>query len=133
MIQLYIYMYLVFFQILFPYRSSQSIELSFQCYILHPCRLSILYLVAVQSLSHVRLFVIPWTAASQAFLSFTIFKSLFKLMSIWSVMPSNHFILCHPLLLPASGSFPMSQFFPSGSQSIGASASASVPPVNIQD
>ena len=54
---------------------------------------------SVQSLSHVRLFVTPWTAARQASLSFTISHSLLKLMSIESVMPSNHFILCHPLLL----------------------------------
>ena len=50
-------------------------------------------------LSHVQLFVTPWTAACQTFLSFTISQSLFKLMSIESVMPSNHLILCHPLLL----------------------------------
>ena len=56
-------------------------------------------LVAVQSLSRVQLFVTPWTAASQASLSFTISWSLFKLTSIESVMPSNHLILCHPLLL----------------------------------
>ena len=43
----------------------------------------------------------PWTAACQAFLSFTISQSLLKLMSIWSVLPSNHLILCHPLLLPS--------------------------------
>ena len=55
--------------------------------------------VVVQSLSHVQVFVIPWTAAHQASLSFTITQSLFKLMSIESVMPSNHLILCHPLLL----------------------------------
>ena len=54
---------------------------------------------SVQSLSHVRLFATPWTAACQAFLSITNSQSLFKLMSIESVMPSNHFILCHPLLL----------------------------------
>ena len=53
----------------------------------------------VQSLSRVRLFVTPWTAARQASLSFTISQSLLKLMSFESVMPSNHFILCHPLLL----------------------------------
>ena len=53
----------------------------------------------VQSLSHVRLFAIPWTAAHQASLSFTISWSLLKFMSIESVMPSNHHILCHPLLL----------------------------------
>ena len=55
--------------------------------------------VIVQSLSCVVLFVIPWTAAHQASLSFTISKSLLKLMSIESMMPSNHLILCHPLLL----------------------------------
>ena len=51
----------------------------------------------VQSLSHVQLFVTPWTAARQ--LSFTISRSLLNLMSIESVMPSNHLILCRPLLL----------------------------------
>ena len=54
---------------------------------------------SVQSLSRVLLFVIPWTAAHQASLSVTNSRSLPKLMSIESVMPSNHFILCHPLLL----------------------------------
>ena len=56
-------------------------------------------IVAVQSLSHVRLFVTTWTAAFQASLSFTIFLSLLRFMSIESVMLSNHLILCHPLLL----------------------------------
>ena len=55
-----------------------------------------------QSLSHVRLFAIPWTAALQASLSLTNSWSLLKLMSIESVMPSNHLILCRPLLLPPS-------------------------------
>ena len=55
--------------------------------------------VAVQSLSHVQLFVTPWTAAHQASLSFTISWSLFKLMSIMLLMSSNHLILCLPLLL----------------------------------
>ena len=54
---------------------------------------------SVQSLSRVLLFVTPWTAACQASLSITNFQSLLKLMSIESVMPSNHLILCHPLLL----------------------------------
>ena len=54
---------------------------------------------SVQSLSHVRLFVTPWTAARQASPSITNSRSLPKLMSIESVMPSNHLILCHPLLL----------------------------------
>ena len=53
----------------------------------------------VQSLSHVRVFVTPWTAAHQASLSITNSQSLLKLMSIKSVMPSNHLILCRPLLL----------------------------------
>ena len=53
----------------------------------------------VQSLSHVQLFVTPWTAARQASLSITNSQSMLKLMSIASVMPSNHLILCHPLLL----------------------------------
>ena len=55
--------------------------------------------VVVQSLSHVWLFVTLWTAAHQASLSFTISQSLLKLMSIASMMPSNHLILCRPFLL----------------------------------
>ena len=78
-----------------------------------------LELFVVQSLSRVRLFVTPWTAALQASLSFKISWSLHKLMSIESVMPSNHlihFISVVPFYsclqsFPASGSFPMSQFF----------------------
>ena len=92
---------------------------------------------SVQSLSHVWLFATPWAAAHQVYLSITNSQSLLKFKSIKSVMPPNHFMLCHRLLLlpsfPASGSFPMSQFFASGGQSIGASASASVLPLNIQD
>ena len=90
-----------------------------------------------QFLSHVRFFATPWTVARQASLSITISQSLLKLMSIELVMPSNHFILCCPLILPpqsfpASGSLPMSQCFESGGQSTGASVSASVLPTNIQ-
>ena len=55
---------------------------------------------SVQLLSRVQLFASPWTAAHQASLSITSSQSLLKLMSIESVMPSNHLILCHPLLLP---------------------------------
>ena len=67
---------------------------------------------SVQSLTHVRLFVTPWIAACQAFLSITNCQSLLKLMSIELVMPSSHLILCRPLLLcpqslPASGFFPV--------------------------
>ena len=67
-------------------------------------------LLVVQLLSHVRIFVTPWTAARQVLLSFTISWSLLKLMSIESVMPSNHLILCHllvllPLIFPSSRVF----------------------------
>ena len=77
-------------------------------------------------------------AARQASLFFTISLSSLKFMSIESVMPSNHFILCHPLLLcpqsfPASRSFPMSCLFASSGQSIGVAVSESVLPMNIQD
>ena len=77
----------------------------------------------------------PWTAAPLASLSFTISQSLLKLMSIESVMPSNHLILCCPLSsclqsFPATGSFLMSWLFTSGSHSIG--ASASVLPMTVQ-
>ena len=95
---------------------------------------------SVQLLSHVRLFETPWTAACQASpcLSITNSRSLPKFMSIESVMPSNHLILCRPLLLvpsifPASGAFQMSQFLASCGQSFGVSASASVLQMNIQD
>ena len=57
---------------------------------------------SIQSLSHVWLFATPWTVAHQASLSFTISRSLLKLVSIKSVMPSNYLILCCPLLLPPS-------------------------------
>ena len=56
---------------------------------------------SVQWLSCVRLFATPWTVARQASLSITNSQSLLKLMSIESVMPSSHLILCHPLLLPS--------------------------------
>ena len=93
--------------------------------------------MVVQSVSHVWLFVTPWTAAHQASsLSFTISQSLIKLMSIESVMPSNHVIFCRPLLLlpsifPSIRSFPVSWLFTSGGQS--SEASASVLPMNVQD
>ena len=93
---------------------------------------------SVQLLCRVQLFVTPWMAAHQVFLSITNSRSLLKLMSIESVMPSNHLILCRPLLLqpsilPIISVLQMSQFFSSGGQSIGVSASASVLPMNIQD
>ena len=58
--------------------------------------------ISVQLLSHVRLFETSWTAAQQASLSINKSQSLLKLMSIESVMPSNHLILCRPILLPSS-------------------------------
>jgi len=95
------------------------------------------YVVVVQLLSHVQLFVTPWTAAHQASLSFPISQSLLKLMCIESVMPSNRLILCSPLLLlvsifPSFRVFLIGQLFASGGQSTGASVSASVLPVNIR-
>ena len=92
----------------------------------------------VESLNHVQLFLAPWAAAHQASLSFTTSQSLLKLMTIESVMPSNHLVLCRPLLLlpsvfPSIRSFLGCQLFPSGGQSIGVSASLSVLPMNIQD
>ena len=95
-------------------------------------------IIVVQSLSHVWFFVTPWTAACHASLSFTISRSLLKLMSIeqWchptissSVVP---FSSC-PQSFPASVSFQMSQLFTLGGQSIRASGSASVLPMNIQN
>ena len=82
--------------------------------------------------------VTPWTTAIQDSLSITNSWSLLKLMSIESVILSNHLILCCPLSsclqsFPGSGSLTMNQFFPSGGQSIGVSASALVFPKNIQD
>ena len=93
---------------------------------------------SVRSLSCVWLFGTPWTAALQASLCITSSWSLLKLMSIESV---NHLTISSsiipfsscPLSFPASGSFQMSQLFTSGGQSIGASASASVFPMNTQD
>ena len=91
--------------------------------------------VVVQLLNCVRLFVASWTVAHQASLSFTIYLSLLKLVSIESVMPSNHFMLWCPLLLLLSifhrlRSFPMYRLFKSGDWRIGASVSAL--PMNIQ-
>ena len=82
---------------------------------------------SVQLLIRVQLFATPWTAARQASLSITNSRSSLKLMSIELVMPSNHLILCRPLLLPPSifpsiRAFQMSQLFSSGGQSIGVSA-----------
>ena len=92
-----------------------------------PCQYSF---SAVQSLSRVWLFATPCTAACQSSLSVTNSRGSLRLTSIESVMPSCHLILCSillllPPILPASESFPMSQFFTWGGQSIGVSALAS--------
>ena len=71
--------------------------------------LTVLGFSSVQSLSRVQLFASPWTAAHQASLSITNSRSLLKLMSIKSAMPSNHLILCHPLL--PSSIFPSIRVF----------------------
>ena len=76
---------------MFPFRDDASTGL-FQVY-------SLPQFSSVQPLSHVRLFATPWTEAHQASLSITNSQSLLKLMSIESVMPSHHLILCRPLLL----------------------------------
>ena len=68
-------------------------------YIINRLYYTILCIVIVQSLRCVQLFATPWTAAHQISLSFTISQSLLKFMSVESVIPSNHLILCHPLLL----------------------------------
>ena len=94
------------------------------------------WLFVVQSLSHVQLFLIPWIAACHTSLPLTISQSLLKPMSIVSVMPSNHLILCHSLHLLTS-IFPSIRVFSSESvlhikwPSI--AASASVLPMSIQD
>ena len=80
----------------------------------HQCAYPDLQFSSVQSLRRVRLFATPWTAACQASLSITNTLSLLKLMSILSVIPSNHLILCHSLLFPPS-SFPSIRVFSSES------------------
>ena len=124
--------------VIHPMDCSSSVHGIFQARILEWVVSPIYYIVAiVQPLSHVHLFVTPWIAAQQTSLSLTISWNLLKLVSIETVMPSNHLILCCPLLrlssiISASGHFLMSWHFASRGQSIGASASASVFPMNIQ-
>ena len=94
-------------------------------------------LSSVQSFSRVQFFATPWIAARQASLSITHSRSSLRRTSIESVMPSSHLILCCPLLLlppipPSTESFPMSQHFAWGGQSIGVSVSASFPPKTTQ-
>ena len=92
---------------------------------------------SVQSLSRVWLFATPWIVARQASLSITNSRSSLRFTFIESVMPSSHLILCHPFSswpqsLPASKTFPMSQLFKWGGQSIGVSVLASFLPKKSQ-
>ena len=95
--------------------------------------------VSVQSFSLVWLFATPWTAALQASLSITLTPGVYSNscpLSHWCHPTNSSSVIpftSHPQSFPPSGSFPMSQFFTSGGQSIGVSASASVLPMNIQD
>ena len=115
--------------------ASASCEQYLLCYYYFPA--TFLDPFVVKSLSHFWLFAAPWTAAHQASLSITNSWSLHKLMSIalWyhptissSVIPFSHL-----QSFPASGSFPRSQFFTLGGQTIGVSASESILPVNIKN
>ena len=88
----FVFLLLTYFTLYNTLGPSVSIKMTQFCF----------FFSSVQSLFHVQLFATPWTAARQASLSITNSQSLPKLMSIESVMPSNHLILCHPLLLPPS-------------------------------
>ena len=106
-------------------------------FIVYAFGITILSSLQFSKLSHVRLFATPWIAAHQASLSITNSRSSLNCrLSRWchqaistSVVPFSS----SPQSLPASGSFPMSQFFASGGQRIGISVSASLLPMNIQD
>ena len=117
----------IFCTVLFIHSSNKCMMFTFYMFLLHSSgwegwtQPSGWYCCAVAESCF---FVTSWTAAHQASLFFTTFQSLLKLMSIESLMPSNHLILCHCLQsFPASGPFLMIWLFTSGGQSIGASAS----------
>ena len=101
-----------------------------------PLKTTTPWIVVVQSLSCIWLFVTPWTAAGQDSLSFIISRSLLKLTSVESVMPSSHLVLCRPLLpLPSIfiRVFSTESALCIRCQSIGVSALSSVLPMSIQD
>ena len=98
----------------FFYSNSLSKDSVCCVYLVHPATKTITQFSSVQSLSHIQLFATPWTTAHQAYLSIPNSWSLLKLMSIELVMPSNHLILCRPLLLPPS-IFPSIRVFPNES------------------
>ena len=123
--------------IVLPWKESPGFYSRSSSFQLQDILLTTLLLLLLLSLSHAWLFATPWTIAHQASLAFTVSQSLLTLRSIELMMPSNHLIICHPLSsclqsFPASESFPVSQLFASGGQSIGASVSTSVLPMNIQ-
>ena len=91
----------IYHLIILDIRSSE-IKVSTGLFQERVCLLGFSSLSSVQSLSCVQLFATPWTAAHQASLSITNSWSLLKLVSVESLMPSNHLILCRPLLLPPS-------------------------------
>ena len=133
-----------FFSLQWPHKSYLPWDLSLLIFVsLAPREYQNLYSAIshfslVQLLSHVWFFVTPWTVTHRASLSFIISLRLLKLTSTELVMPSNHLVLCIPFSsclqsFPASGSFQRSQFYTSGGQSSGVSASASVVPMTIQD
>ena len=137
-------LYASFFPLQWPHKSYLPWDLLFLIFVsLAPREYQNLYSASshfslVQLLILVWFFVTPWTSTHRASPSFTISLRLLKLISTELVMLSNHLVLCIPFSsclksFPASGSFQMSQFFKSGGQSIGVSASASVLPVTIQD
>ena len=117
-----------FFIVIWPVDIRHNIE----------CDQNTIHFNLVPSLSHVQLFATPWTTACQAALSITNSWSLLKFMSIESVVPSNHLILCRPLLLQPS-IFPSIRIFSNESvfyirwPKYWVSASASVLPMNTQD
>ena len=128
------------FQILFPYRPLQSIEQNFLCYTVGPCQLSVLYIVVcICQFSSVAqscpTLCNPMDCSMPGLPVYHQFLEFIQLISIESVMSSNHLILCHPLLFPPS-IFPSIRVFSNESvlrKSIEVSASTSVLPMNIQD
>ena len=96
--QIFSHKHLIYQSQVFPFSKRNGLSVYSQSRKPHKSN----FFVVVQSLSHVQLFGTPWTRACQASLSFINSQSLLKLMSIESVMPSNHLIFCCPLLLPPS-------------------------------
>ena len=125
-----------FFSECFPLEVLQDTKYCSVCHPVNPCCLSVLYFCCCPVSKSCPALCDPWTAARQVPLSFTISWSFLRLMSIESLMPPNHLILCHPPLprpqsFPASESFFNGWLFTSSGQSI--RASALVLTLNIQN